>query len=88
MFTAILQLSTERINAFRFSHQLLKFRNCFHSKITVKRGNSKPFDISIDSQLKELAVNGSSDLQIVIEGIDEIKAACTLINFVSHGMDI
>ena len=54
----------------------------------IQRGNSKPLDISIDEHLKELAVNESENIRIVIEGRDEMKAACCFVDFFNHGTDI
>jgi phosphotransferase system HPr-like phosphotransfer protein len=88
MFTAILNLPAKRADALGPGLPFLKIRNRFQSSITIQRGNSKPFDISIDEQLKELAANKSADLRIVIKGKDEMEAACNFIDFFNHGVGI
>jgi phosphotransferase system HPr-like phosphotransfer protein len=88
MFTAILHLPAEKTNTLRSRIRFLKNCNRFQSRIMIQRGNSKPLDISIDEHLKELAVNESENIRIVIEGRDEMKAACCFVDFFNHGTDI
>lgn len=88
MFTAILHLPAERRDALRAGIPFLKIRNSFQSRIVIQRGDSKPLDIARDEQIKELVANPSEDLRITIEGRDEMKAACRIIDFFNHGSDI
>jgi phosphotransferase system HPr-like phosphotransfer protein len=88
VFTATLHLSEERNNALSLSLPVVKLKNRFQSRITVQRGDSRPFDISVTEQLRELAANKSNDLRIVIEGSDEMQAACRVIDFFNHGSGI
>jgi|BioPla2DNA2_1021312.scaffolds.fasta_scaffold253105_1 phosphotransferase system HPr-like phosphotransfer protein len=88
MFTATLHIPEEKANALRSRIRFLKDYNRFQSIVTIQRGNSKPLDISIDEHLKELAANESEDIRIVIEGRDEMKAACRFVDFFNHGIDL
>ncbi|HON11152.1 MAG TPA: hypothetical protein PLE24_09810 [Chitinispirillaceae bacterium] len=88
MFTANLHLSAEKTKALRSRILFLKKCNRFQSKITIQRGNSRPLDISIDKHLKEVAENESGKIRIVIEGRDEMKAACFFVDFFNHGKEI
>lgn len=88
MFTATLHIPEEKANALRSRIRFLKDYNRFQSIVTIQRGNPKPLDISIDEHLKELAANESEDIRIVIEGRDEMKAACRFVDFFNHGIDL
>jgi phosphotransferase system HPr-like phosphotransfer protein len=88
MLTATLHLPDERKKTLLFSFPLKKIRDRFKSRITIQRGDSRPLDISIDEQLKELASNKSADLRIVFEGRDEMKAACSFVDYFNHGTGI
>jgi hypothetical protein len=67
---------------------LLKIRRRFQSRITIQRGNSKPLDISVDGQLKELSSGKSPDFFIVVEGKDEMSAAIAMVEYFNHGAGI
>lgn len=85
MFTAMLQLNTERKRGYIFGYPLLKMRRRFRSKITIRIGNSIPIEIDSDKQLRELAFYRGNCIQIVIDGADEMKAASALVDFFNHG---
>jgi phosphotransferase system HPr-like phosphotransfer protein len=60
----------------------------FHSKITIRRGNSKLLDINSVAQLQEFASQRSPRIEIVITGKDEMKALGSLVDYFNHGLGI
>ena len=88
MVTATLIVSPKRKNESLFDQTFTRRARRFHSKVTIRRGDSGPFDISSGEQLRELALKQSPDFVIVVEGKDEMKTAGALVDYFNHGLGI
>lgn len=88
MVTAILTLSPEKTNRSVFSQNFLRLARRFESKVTIRRGNSRPFDISFADQLKELSIMKSPHFVIQVEGRNEMKTVSVLVDFFNHGLGV
>lgn len=88
MVTAMLTVPFKRKSKSLFDQPFARIVSRFQSKVTIRCGNSEPFDISSVEQLRELALRQNSHFVIVAEGRDEMKTVSTLIDYINHGLGI
>jgi phosphotransferase system HPr-like phosphotransfer protein len=60
----------------------------FHSRISLRRGSSKSFDIKSMVQLQEFTLQRGPRIEIVITGKDELNALGSLVDYFNHGLGI
>jgi|GEM_PF-1314410 phosphotransferase system HPr-like phosphotransfer protein len=88
MLTASITLSQKR-NSTPFSAFSINYvcRN-FKSEVLICRGSSKSFDTKSIAQLQEFAAEKSPDIEIMVNGNDELNVAGALIDYFNHGLGI
>jgi phosphotransferase system HPr-like phosphotransfer protein len=88
MLTATITLSSKR-SAASFSALAIN-RACrnFKSEILISRGKSNSFDIKSMAQLQEFVLEKSPNIEIMVTGKDEMKAASVLVDYFNHGLGI
>lgn len=88
MLTATITLSEKRNSALFPALSIFRLCGNFHSRITVRRGNSKSLDTRSVAQLQEFTMLRSPSIEIVVTGKDELNALGGLVDYFNHGLGI